>query len=559
MSKILPNRIIIAAGISVIVLGLILWYFFIPSRRTVPAYHRSATALVIGAEIIDTNNNPPIFEREQLLLPTDIVKKYFDPYLIWDPSIKKVAITSIDKTVQVSTIVRMIGNTVYMPIEFLKDVYGITIEFNKKNNVVMIDYTSKGKLIGKIIKTRSRIRTAKSIHAPVVKRTKLGDGIYVFEQTNGWDKVRSEDGIVGYIQSRFIQANPAPKPISVIDRQQALENISRGKLNVVFHQITRKTPNMQQRLKTGGLDVLVPTWFSLKDANGNISSNADSDYVSWAHKKGYKVWALFSNKWNTEITSSVLRNNSIRDSIIKRISSLAMQVGIDGINVDFENMDVNDKDLFSQFIREMAPVLRENGIVISVDVGVSGGSDNYSKCYNRPELAKLADYIVLMTYDQHWQNSPESGSVAEYSWVENRLTTVLQYVDPSKVLLGVPFYIREWKEAKDSNGKIKVSQNAILAMDTAKERIAKNHAKVQWDEQSGQYYAEYQKDGATYKMWLEDERSINLKSSLALKYNLAGIAAWEEGFETQDIWSVLKKNLKGYHNYLEWIEDNKAI
>jgi len=234
----------------------------------------------------------------------------------------------------------------------------------------------------------------------------------------------------------------------------------------------------------------------------------------------------------------MLSNPTAREKAVNKLIQYAKDYKLDGINVDFENMRIADKNLFTQFVKELYQKTKPLGITLSVDVTVIVKYSNWSESYDRKALAQVSDYIALMAYDQHWTGSPISGSVAQLEWVEDHLQKVLVEVPKEKLLLGMPFYTRVWKEAYDANNKLVVTSKAV-SMPYAEQLVAENNAVKSWDAVSGQYFATYQKDGATYKIWLEDENSIKLRVELANKYDLAGVASWKLGFEKPGIWDVI--------------------
>jgi spore germination protein YaaH len=320
------------------------------------------------------------------------------------------------------------------------------------------------------------------------------------------------------------------------------ENIVGGaKINLAWQYLSGGTPNMSGTAKLEGLNVISPTWFHLSNAGGDISSIANVSYSNWAHSNGYQVWALVGNDFDKDMTSKMLSNPTARAKAINQLLQYAKDYKLDGINVDFENMYTKDKNLFTQFVKELYDQTKAQGILLSVDVTVITPNSNWSECYDRKALAQVSDYIALMAYDQYWSGSPVSGSVSQLSWVESHVNQVLKEVPKEKLLLGMPFYTRVWKEV-NSNGKLVVTSSAV-SMQSAEKLIADNNAARAWDAVSGQYYATYKKDGATYKIWLEDENSIKLRVKLANKYELAGVAAWKMGFEKPAIWSTIASAL----------------
>jgi len=234
--------------------------------------------------------------------------------------------------------------------------------------------------------------------------------------------------------------------------------------------------------------------------------------------------------------------------VIKQILAYASLYKLDGINLDFENIYLKDKDAYTQFVREITPLLREQGLVVSVAVGVPGGSETWSLSHDRKALGETVDYVCVMTYDQNW---PNMGSSAQLDWVEDRLVATLREVPPEKLLLGIPLYTRIWSE-EVVDGKVNISYLAALTIDGAWKRVEENDATVVWNPIHGQYHATYEKDGKTMKMWIEDADAVNYKTSLIHKYNLAGACVWAANFANESVWPVFERNLKQIAHYEEW-------
>lgn len=321
------------------------------------------------------------------------------------------------------------------------------------------------------------------------------------------------------------------------------------KINLTWNYIWSSATDMSNVKKIEGLNVISPTWFTLANEKGDLEERGSLSYSNWAHRNGYKVWALVENKFDSDMTSKMLGSGAARARFIDSLINYAKIYKLDGINVDFENMYNKDKNAFTQLMKDLYQKTKANGLVLSVDVSVIVANSNWSECFDRAALSKVVDYVALMAYDQHWGSSPVSGSVAQLSWVEQSLKRVLEEVPREKLLLGVPFYTRLWKEEPvNGSSNTTVTSNAVSMAD-AERIIADNNAVKTWDAASGQYYATYKKGSVTYKIWLEDERSIKLKAELVNKYRLGGIASWKYGLEKPEIWDTIAKTIKNSSEY----------
>ena len=189
-------------------------------------------------------------------------------------------------------------------------------------------------------------------------------------------------------------------------------------------------------------------------------------------------------------------------------------------------------------------------MVLSVDNYVPKG---YTSHYYREEQGKVADYVIIMGYDEHFSGSYESGSVASIDFVKEGIEETIKQVPAEKVINAVPFYTRLWKEVPKTKEELQNEQGTeaaeyattvtseAIGMDQAKKQIAAAGAEITWDEKTQQNYAEWEADGATYKIWLEDAQSIEAKLKLMKENKIAGTAAWKLGFETSDIWDLILK------------------
>lgn len=311
------------------------------------------------------------------------------------------------------------------------------------------------------------------------------------------------------------------------------------KINLVWDYVNVSSPNLEKETTVNGLHVISPTWFSVVTPDGFVLSKADTKYVMDAHRKGYKVWALVSNSFDCDMTRQLLGDKQAQERVIKQLLLYSSLYNLDGINIDFENVYDDDKGRLTEFVEKLASALHQQNSIVSMDVTVPSNSPFWSNCYDRKKLSAAVDYLMVMTYDEHWSRSPKSGPVASINWVESGLKKMLAEVPKEKLLLGVPFYTREWEER--DNGRVTAKTMSMAMVD---DLIKQKNLDVVWLEDKGLHYTEYYKDGNRYRIWLEDEKSITLKLDLISKYNLAGVAAWRKGFERDAIWNVINDELK---------------
>ncbi|MDR1650698.1 MAG: glycoside hydrolase [Synergistaceae bacterium] len=286
--------------------------------------------------------------------------------------------------------------------------------------------------------------------------------------------------------------------------------------------------------------VVSPTWFTLSDESGTIANKAELDYTVAAHGRGWAVWALVSNDFKKERTEKFLADAAAQNAFIARMLVYSRIYDLDGINIDFENVRNEDAAAFTEFVRKFAYAARSIGLKVSVDLPVPS---DWSRAYDRETLASIVDYIAVMTYDEHWASSPKAGSTASLPWVQKAIDRTLSQVPGKKLLLGVPFYTREWAETKARGGKISVRAKT-MAMASSDARLEETGASLKWLGDVGQNYFEYvSSDKKTYRVWVEDERSIALRLGLVKRFGLAGAAFWRKGFEKDEIWETVGSSL----------------
>lgn len=448
-------------------------------------------------------------------------------------------------------IVRSDGDTVYLAIDFVQMYTNIEYTMESDPNRVIIT-SVWGDVQTAKVKGDTQIRKLGGIKSPIVADVEKGDSVTVIESMENWSKVITADGMIGYIRNRKLGSTETVTTSREFEEPQ-FSHLCRDKMiNMVWHQVTNQDTNGQISnvlRTTKGVNVISPTWFYLNDNNGNLHSLASKDYVTYCHNAGIEVWALVSNLENEDVdTTTVLTHSSIRDNLTNQIVAAAIEYNLDGINLDFESLS-GVGDAYIQFIRELSIKCEKNGIVLSVDNYVPS---SYTAFYNRAEQAVFADYIVIMGYDEHYAGCEEEGSVASIGFVTKGVEDTLLEVPAEQIILGMPFYTRVWEctPTEDVTGSTEQSgeedasytiSSVAVGMQEAEKRVSVNGAEKVWSEEDGQYYAEYENDGKTYKIWLEDESSMELRLKLMKEKNLAGASFWKLGLEKNSIWDTIIK------------------
>lgn len=319
------------------------------------------------------------------------------------------------------------------------------------------------------------------------------------------------------------------------------------KITMTWEAVYSSRTNVSKLYDMPGLDVISPVWYEVINGDGELTSKKQDDYIAWANEKGYRLWPAVTNSFDPDLTRDIISSIETRTLVIDKLVSLYEDNGFEGINIDFENIYKDDKELLSQFIAELTAAFHRKHMLVSIDVTFAGGSDNWSKCYDRRILGQWVDFVVIMSYDEHWGSSPVSGSVASINWLDKNLNLLIQEVDHNKVIMGIPFYMRIWFERphKEIVNSMKVTSDAIT-MHKMESILAGGDYNVLWDDNAGQNYISFidPVDNAVKKIWIEDAESLKLKLTMVHKYNLRGIAAWRRGYELQSIWTVLEEALE---------------
>ncbi len=547
--KIIKTFFTIVALIVIFIIGMIANNFIILDNN-------KETNLVINNRNVTSNlKNNVLVENGIIYLSKPDIANFFDKYIYEEKDENKI-ITTYEK--KVATIgyednkININGSnkriyahaikkdgTTYLPISEMKDVYDIEISNIEKTKVITMD-SLKREQKKAIVKSGTAVKSSTNFISKTIDRVKKGDCVIVVSSNNGYTRIRTDNGKVGYIKSSKLENE------FVVRENMEEENQIEGKINLTWDYFSQYGSAPDRSGETiEGVNVVSPAFFYL-DKNGNLRENIGSKgqaYIEWAHQNGYKVWPMVSNAEaateSLSITSKIMNSYELRQKLIESIVEKCVKYRLDGINIDFENMKQEDKDMFSRFIIELTPRLKEIGLITSVDVTAPDGGETWSMCFDRNVIGDAADYIVFMAYDQYGVSSTKPGTTAGYDWIKLSLNKFLktEEIKPEKIILAVPFYTRVWTTTPD--GKTTSNALSMKNIDT----VVPEDAERKWNDDLKQNYVEYTDEDNKKQVWIEDINSLKAKLSLITENNLAGVGSWAKDMETDNVWQLFKTEL----------------
>ena len=496
----------------------------------------------------DIDKDDFCIEDGMIYLSLDYIKEYLDKGIEYDESTGEVKINNNHAnkilklneyeakfnsgTIDLRAPVIEKNGKIMLPIEaFIYD-YDVRLRYNKDIRLLLLDYMDKEYDLTKTT-SETLLRESASKRSPIIKKLPKGEELYVYEEKGKFYKVRMPEGYAGYVLKKDLDEN-----FEKVSLKSTSKNTSDGPINLTwdYTYAEHSEDKINQIKDIKGLDVIIPTWFSIRNGNGDMIDRGNQNYIKKYKDLGIDVWAYLDNSFDPNITHEALSNENTRKKVINKTLELCKKYGMKGINIDFEHTKIDDRDYITDFVREFRQAAGDD-FIITVDVTPQISADVTKEPYDRKTLAEIADYMVVMAYDQHWGSSDKAGSVAQYKWVEGSVNVLFRNIPNKKMILGVPLYTRIWKEA---GGKV---TSKTISMDEVARIIAAKGLKPVWDKESQQNYIEYQENNADYKIWIEDANSLEKKVSLVNKYNLAGVGSWRLGFETPNIWDVISKEL----------------
>lgn len=548
-------------GIIVIIAAIVLVGRFAPSKETkdLAEYYNikeNEYLVVVQNEIAEKH---AINIDGKIYVDYNTVVENFNHRFYWDANqnmliyttateIIKTEVGSKEYTVNKSRTdtdyqtVKTNGDQVYIALDYIDLFSNIEYELYENPNRIVVDCKWGETYTYSDIKKNTQIRVEPSVKSPILKKIEAGERVVYLEEEQEkqkFIKVMSRDGVEGYIKKTTLTES-YQEELKSQKPEEEYSHISKDyTINMAWHQVTSEEANstlLNLLNKTKGLTTISPTWFSISSNKGELSSLASESYVETAHKFGLEVWALVDD-FNKDVDMyKVMSNTGSREKLANELIANAIKYNLDGINIDFENITESCGIHYIQFLRELSVKCRNNGVVLSVDSYVPSA---YTKYYDREEQGKIVDYVVVMAYDEHYGGSETSGSVASIGFVSDAVHNILADVAPERVIMAMPFYTRVWKETNE-NGTAKVSSEAY-GMESAMALFTGNGVTPEWDESTGQYYGEYESEGALYRCWFEEERSIEMKLKAIMEGKVAGVSSWKLGLEKESIWNTILK------------------
>jgi len=559
--KVTPVLMVIVLIVLVIIVGVMTTMIkkYIPSNNMMDSEEYFDTpgedevAVIVNDQVVSAKGK--VIDGN-VYLDDETVSQYINSRFYWDANEKKMIYTLPEEMIEFQVdskeyttvkgkeqedyeIVKPIGEGFYLALDFIEQYTDIQYTAYEEPNRIVILTPDQNRQQVTAAKS-GEIRLKGGIKSPILKKVDAGEKMFVLEALEDWSKVASEDGYIGYIRKEKITL---PEEVEWSSQKEMPEYTSIQKdykINLAWHQVTSQEGNAaleEMIAEAKGLNTISPTWFSLVGEEGDITSLASKEYVDQAHAAGLEVWGLIDN-FNPDMkTYNVLSFTKKRSKVIKKLIKEAKAVGLDGINIDFESVTEETGPHYVQFLRELSIQCRKENLVLSVDNPVP---QPYNVHYDLKEQGIVVDYVIIMGYDEHYNGDSQAGSVASIAFEKAGIEEALLAVPKEKVISGIPFYTRVWSEPYGSSNVT----SEVLGMDGASNYVNEHEMQVYWDESVGQNVAELEADDALYRIWMEDEQSIEEKVKLVQDYELGGVAEWKLGFERDSVWAIIDKYLK---------------
>ena len=553
---------LLAAALAAVAGVIFLIWHFLPSGKheDLDAWFGSPAeneaAIVLEDSVYE---GKAVLLEDRFFVPYELVQNLLNPRFYWDESVQEMLFTTADTLYEItpestdytgngekleteSPAVRYVEEQLYVDLDFLQERSDFTYDLLEEPKRVVITMGSQT-VTEALLKKDAKIRTGAGIKRTILSDGKKGDAVTVLAVENKWARVRTADGMIGYVKEKTLKDVQEKTRESVYSGPEYTSLSMEGRLNLVWHGIYYEEANdlLEEDTKDmSWVNVISPTWYDLADDEGGVTSFASADYVKQAHKQGLQVWPLISNFGNGS-SRAVLGNRASRKKLQEFLIDQARTLDFDGLNIDFEGLAETTGPSYVQFMRELSILCRKEQIYLSVDVAVPMP---FSMFYNRKELGVICDYVIMMGYDEHYAGSETAGTVASLNFERTGIANMLKEVAPEKVVSAIPFYTRLWFTGQDADGNTSVTSE-VYSMEGAWQVVEENGAVAEWDAEAEQPYAYWtDSEGRLCEIWLEDDATIAARAALVAENNLGGIAAWVLGSEADYVWKVIAENIE---------------
>lgn len=300
------------------------------------------------------------------------------------------------------------------------------------------------------------------------------------------------------------------------------------------------------------IDILIPQAYTINE-QGEINKEIEPELYEFAVKHSIKIMPLVTNtQFNRETAHQFLSNTDAQTKALKTIVDLCKQNHFYGIQLDFERINIEDRDALTRFYERAANELHKNGFLISFAIApvvtdkptslfLKKIYENWEGAYDLKKLGEFADFVSIMVYNQHGGGLTTPGPTASLVWANETVKYTLQYISANKISLGIADYSTHWFTGStkiDNAEKIAVKMRGI-DYETATSLARQNKAKFIWDDESATHYAIFNKNWLNEYIFLEDAKSFAAKYRLVEIYKLRGISVFDLGTEDQSIWEKL--------------------
>ncbi len=528
-------------------------------EKGIAAAGENEYAIVMQTYIADER---AIMQDGEIYVPYALAKEYFDDRIYFDYNEDQFIFTNAVESKQAEpgntyysvdgekkdlgyAIVIKQDSQAYVAIDFISSVTPVTFVVSDNPNHIYVTYDFSD-VDTASVKKDTQIRKLGGIKSPIVADVTKGDEVLVVEELDDWTRVMTKDGYLGYLKSNKVTKTETKDLDSQFSEPEYTSNSIGKKVCLAWNNMGGTLEEITKNDKS--LNVISPCWLSVSDGNGNVKDSCSSSYIKSAHGKGYQVWAMvddFNLEDGKESIRETLSHTSARKALVNNLVSIAKQYGLDGINLDFEYINEETADDFMQFMREISIACHENDIIISMD---NYPPSEYRAYYDLAEQGKLMDYVVIMAYD-HYRGTGNTGANSDTQFISDIIETMSTMVDPEKTVIAVPFYSREWRiipasVAEDGNkfyeneeyGRYTLEQTTYMMPNAIKYL-----ANATWQSDINMYYYEYTEDQIIHQYWIENAETIDKKLELISSKDMGGVAFWQLGQETSDVWSVVAK------------------